>query len=191
MVPDRVKLPLQFDASLLQNDLTRLDEHEWIDHFVKRNYEGNWSVIPLRCQEGVQHPVMMIYSNAMCETYVDTPFLQQCPYFQKVLAQFKCPLTSVRLMKLSPGSQIREHCDNDLCVEDGWARLHIPVTTNVDVTFCLNGTQVVMGVGECWYVRLSDPHSVVNQGKTDRVHMVIDARVNEWLCDLLRAEIVC
>jgi hypothetical protein len=38
-----------------------------------------------------------------------------------------------------------------------------------------------MAPGECWYLRLSDPHRVANRGETDRVHLLIDCRVNDWL----------
>ena len=31
------------------------------------------------------------------------------------------------------------------------------------------------------YLRLSDPHSVANNGAADRVHLVIDAEMNDWL----------
>ena len=88
---------------------------------------------------------------------------------------------AVRLLKLSPGSRIKEHTDYDLDLQQGKVRLHIPVTTNPDVEFYLNGKQVVMNAGECWYLRLSDPPRVTNRGQTDRVHMVIDASVDSWL----------
>jgi hypothetical protein len=38
-----------------------------------------------------------------------------------------------------------------------------------------------MAAGSSWYLRLSDPHSVANRGLTDRVHLVIDAVVNDWI----------
>ena len=41
---------------------------------------------------------------------------------------------------------------------------------------------------ECWYPRLSDPHSVENRGREDRVHMVIDAEVNPWLNAMLQGK---
>lgn len=63
-------------------------------------------------------------------------------------------------------------------------RLHIPVVTNPAVDFRLNGVRCVMAAGTCWYLRLSDPHSVSNRGPADRVHLVIDAAVNGWLTDL-------
>ncbi len=75
--------------------------------------------------------------------------------------------------------------DHDLAAENGIARLHVPVVTNDDVMFKLNGTRVAMNEGECWYLRLSDPHSVENRGRADRVPLVIDAEVNEWLWGIL------
>ena len=179
---DRLQLPFQFDAHLMQQDLLKLQQTStWIDHFVTQNYEGNWSVIPLRGPKGAQHPVMMIYSDPSCNEFENTPFLASSPYFQMVLAHFKCELEAARLMKLSKGSAIKEHRDHDLSFEDGVIRIHIPVITNPQVEFYLNNKQVVMEEGSCWYLRLSDPHRVTNFSEFDRVHLVIDMKVNHWL----------
>ena len=50
--------------------------------------------------------------------------------------------------------------------------------------FVVNGTAVTLREGECWYLRLSDPHSVRNGGSTPRVHMVIDAPVGPRLREI-------
>src|SRR4029453_10385576 len=65
------------------------------------------------------------------------------------------------------------------------ARLHVPIAPNPGVDFRLNGERVVLAEGECWYLRLSDPHSVANGGDRDRVHLVIDAIVSPWLYEIL------
>lgn len=90
----------------------------------------------------------------------------------------QCPLMAVRIMKLTPGSRIREHTDHDLDIDRGLARLHVPIITIEYVYFRLNGTRIVMNEGECWYLRLSDRHSVENNGQSDRIHLVIDAEAN-------------
>lgn len=182
---DRLKLPMAFDAARLQSDLRALDAETWTDHFVRQNYRGTWSVIPLRAPAGAKHPIRMIYSDPTCTEFVDTPYLACCPAVREVLATFHCRIDAARLMKLSPGSVIHEHRDHDLSAEEGMARIHIPVATNPRVEFYLNDTRVVMREGECWYLRLSDPHRVANLGDADRVHLVIDATVNPWLSDLL------
>ena len=184
-LPDRIRLPFNFDPHLLARDLQGLAAFDWIKHFVRQNYEGDWSVIPLRGKAGATHPVMMIYSDPTATEFEDTPMLKACPYFRSVLDTFKSPLQAVRLMRLTPGSTIKEHTDHELSVEEGTARIHIPVVTSPDVEFYLNRMRVVLEAGSAWYLRLSDPHRVHNKGTTDRVHMVIDATVNAWLKDLL------
>jgi hypothetical protein len=112
---------------------------------------------------------------------VDTPLLDACPYFREVIGTFQAPLRNVRLMRLTAGSVIKEHHDVALSFEDGMVRLHIPVVTNDGVDFRLNGARVVLEAGSCWYLRLSDPHSVANRGTEDRVHLVVDAFANDWI----------
>lgn len=187
-LPDRLLLPLRFDVARMQADLAVLEAGEWMQHFVKQNFDGDWSIIPLRGPAGATHPVMMMYSDPTCTDFADTPFLSRCGYFPEVQAAFPFPLDCVRLMKLTPGSVIKEHCDHDLAFESGAVRIHVPVTTNPGVDFRLNGTRLDLREGTSWYLRLSDRHSVANQGETDRVHLVIDARrspeLEAWIATL-------
>lgn len=190
MFPDRLCLPLAFDPLRLQADLQALSAHDWIEHFVKQNYDGDWAVLPLRGPAGARHPVMMIYPDPGARAFQDTSLLRLTPYFRSVLAAFDCPLQCVRLMRLTPGSIIKPHRDHDLSFEARTVRIHIPITTNPAVEFSLNDTRVDMEPGSVWYLRLSDPHSVANRGATDRVHLVIDAEANAWLADMLgRADV--
>jgi len=185
-LPDRLRLPFTFDPELLAGDLRGLSAVGWTRHFVQQNYDGDWSVIPLRGPAGAKHPVTMIYSDPTCTEFADTPMLAACPYFRQILDTFKTPLLAVRLMRLTPGSVIKEHNDMDLSFEDGTVRIHVPVVTNAGVEFYLNRSRVVLDAGTAWYLRLSDPHSVANRGSSDRVHMVIDAEVNRWVADVLK-----
>ncbi len=181
--PDRLQLPFRFDPVLLRRDLDALSATPWTAHFVRQNYDGDWSVIPLRCMAGEKHPIRMIYSDPVATDYVDTPFLEPCLYFREVIAAFACEVRSVRLMRLTPGSVIKEHTDIDLGVESGAARIHVPVTTNPDVEFLLNRRRVDMKEGQAWYLRLGDPHAVANRGTSDRVHLVLDLIANDWLME--------
>ncbi|KQY30289.1 aspartyl beta-hydroxylase [Caulobacter sp. Root487D2Y] len=179
--PDRLQLPPSFDPALLRRDLDALSATPWTAHYVQQNYEGDWSVIPLRCAAGETHPIRMIYADPTATTFVDTPMLAACPYFRAVIAAFACEVRGVRLMRLTPGSIIKTHTDLDLDIESGAARVHVPVVTNPDVEFLLNGSRVEMKAGQAWYLRLSDPHAVANRGPDDRVHLVLDLQVNDWL----------
>jgi hypothetical protein len=183
--PDRLRLPLSFDPDLLIRDLAALSSVDWIAHFVKQNYEGDWSVIPLRGVAGAKHPVKMIYPDPAATAFEDTPMLAACPYFREVLSAFRCEVQCVRLMRLTPGSVIKEHNDHDLDIALGMARVHIPITTSDAVEFELNRRRIAMAPGSAWYLRLSDPHRVANNGAADRVHLVVDLVVNDWLTELL------
>jgi hypothetical protein len=184
-LPDRIRLPLAFDPGPLAAALAAFAEGEWVRHFVRSNYEGEWSVIPLRAAAGETHPIRMIGTHPLAGRFVDTPYLDRAPALRALLAALDCPLKAVRLMQLTPGSRILEHDDFDPDAENGTARLHVPITTNDSVEFLLNRRPVTMRPGELWYLRLSDPHAVANRGATERVHLVADVRLNGWLTGLL------
>jgi hypothetical protein len=184
-LPDRLKLPLTFDATRLDLDLARLAQADWTKHFITQNYEGDWEVVALRCASDATHPVQQIFTAPGAKNFVDTPLLATSPNLRDMLQTFHCALRSVRLARLTPGSRLKEHTDHGLGFEAGTVRLHIPLVTNPHVVFLLNGTRVLMEAGSVWYLRLSDPHSVDNRGTTDRIHMLIDAELNDWLGTLI------
>jgi hypothetical protein len=97
------------------------------------------------------------------------------------MSAFQCELLSVRLLRLGPGSIIKEHVDHSLSLEDGEARLHVPVQTNTDIEFWLNNKLIPLKAGETWCLNVNLPHRVVNNSAEYRVHLVIDCEVNDWL----------
>jgi hypothetical protein len=181
IAPDRVRLPLAFDPAPLAAEIAALERGDYTTHFVKQNYEGDWSALPLRASATATHPIQMIYPAPGVTEFVDTPWRARLPAISAVIDAFQSPVRTVRLMRLAAGSVIKEHSDLDLDVAEGFARIHVPIVTNPDVDFRLNGERVVLAPGEAWYLRLADPHSVVNGGETARVHLVIDLIVNDWL----------
>jgi hypothetical protein len=185
--PDRLKLPVAFDPAPLAADLAALAAAPWTPHFVVQNYAGDWSVIALRAPKGTadQHPIRQIYSDPSITEFEDTPLMDACPHLRAAAGAFGAP-HAVRLMRLTAGSVINEHADHDLAVEDGMARIHVPVTTNPQVVFEVNRRRVDMAPGEAWYLRLADPHRVANRGARDRVHLVIDVPSNPALDALMR-----
>jgi hypothetical protein len=184
-LPDRLRLPLEIDAVPLAAEAAALPDTAWTRHFVPDNYRGDWSVVPLRAPAGASHPILQITSPPDCRDWVETEWLAACPAICALLSRLECPLAAVRLMRLGPGSEILEHFDHDLSADFGMARLHVPLSTSPAIEFLLNRQAVTMTPGECWYLRLADPHAVTNRGSTDRVHLVIDAEVNDWLAELL------
>jgi hypothetical protein len=177
-----LKLPLQFDPIALENDLKQISSDEWVKHFNDRYFEGEWSGVALRAPEGAS---AQLYSDpGKDELVVDTPVLLRCPALGNALASFKCQIKSARLLKLGAGARILEHRDYNLSLDDGEVRLHIPVTTSPLVGFYVNGERIVMNPGECWYLNANLPHKVKNCAEADRVHLIIDCKVDLWLRSL-------
>jgi len=178
-LPKAHRLAFQFDPARLQADMDALAPAEWVPHFNKGYYEKEWSGVALRSVGG--HPTQLYPDPTAHGAFADTEVLARCPYLAEVLATFKCPLTAVRLLKLGMGARIREHRDYNLGYEDGEIRLHIPVRTHPDVDFFLAGERLSLHEGECWYLDLNLPHRLENRSPLDRVHLVIDCVVDDWL----------
>lgn len=180
------RLPLQFDTRSLQADLRRMAAADWRAHFNAQYHDGGWSGIALRSLDG--NPANLYPGPVAGASYADTPLLATLPNIRAALAQFRCPLEAVRLLRLMPGGQIHEHRDYGLGIALGTVRLHIPVITAADVEFYVDGMRVPMQQGECWYLDLSLPHRVQNSGKAERIHLVLDCSVDAWLRSLFPSE---
>lgn len=180
-----VRLPLRFDAEALQADVDRLRPDDWVPHFNTSYYEGDWSGVALRSVGGVAR---QLYPDPTAQQeFADTEYLNSCPAARDALATLECPLLAARFLRLGAGADIREHKDYNLGYEDGEVRIHIPVRSNDEVEFVLDGRPIEMEEGEAWYLDLNLPHRVANRGSEDRIHLVVDCVVNEWLRSLLEA----
>lgn len=75
--------------------------------------------------------------------------------------------------KLFAGGVISKHIDNgdDLTLVH---RLHVPIITNEDTIFTCGGEEINMKEGCAYEINNQRLHGVVNNGKTDRVHLLID-----------------
>jgi Aspartyl/Asparaginyl beta-hydroxylase/Nif11 domain len=179
-----LRLPFDFDPQRLQADLQSALGEQWTPHFNRDYYHGDWSGLALRAVKGAADP---LHSNEQHppESFADAPVLDRCEYFRAALATFQCPLKAVRLLRLKAGSIIREHSDGDLGYDRGEIRIHIPIVTNPAVEFYLGGERIVLNEGECWYLDLSRLHRVQNLGATDRVHLVVDCALSDWMRSVL------
>lgn len=174
------KLNLSLNLASLQQEVAGLlSSQEWMPHFNSAHYQGDWNILPLRSPGGhVNKP----FADLMIEThYEDTFLMSMLPETARTLNRLVCEKLSVRLLNLKAGSVIKEHKDAELAFEKGEARLHIPLFTNNHVEFYVENDRVIMHEGECWYINANLPHRVSNLGITDRIHLVIDCKVNEWL----------
>lgn len=176
-----IRLPLQFNISALQNEVDAISR-DWPLHYNQAHYTGNWSILPLRSAGGnMQNSVAFAAADTH---YADTELMNECPAIRNLLDGFACEKLAVRLMRLEPGAEVKEHTDRDLRFEEGEVRLHIPVFTNELVEFLLAGERLHMRAGECWYINAHLPHRLANPGQQARIHLVFDLVVNDWLKNL-------
>lgn len=178
---DRVKLPLTFDAEKMLAEFEALE----LGHFEYYN------VLPLRSPAHLVDtslpfpPPADDYADGSWTDWLDTPELKKSPYLTSVVDTFRehTSVTLVRLLRLAPGSVVEEHTDPTLGLEvhKSVIRLTVPILNKEKIDFFLNGTPVPMLRGECWYLRLTDPHKVTNNGDTERINLSIDMIPNEWV----------
>lgn len=173
------RLPLAFDAAALMGEVSRLPSEEWALHFNETYHNGGWSGIALRGTGG--HSRTLFLDPARSGEVRDTGIASRCPQLAAAIAAFACPVRAARLLRLAPGGVIEEHVDPDLRFEDGEARLHVVLASHREVEFYLDGARIVMEPGECWYLDVSRPHRVANRGAGERIHLVIDVAVDDWL----------
>jgi len=181
-----IKFPIVFDTEKLKNDLSKIINKKWTDHYNTNDYTGKWTSVALMSKDGKSDSIYAFDSNN--DEIVNTEILDSCTYFKEVLEGFLFEKTAVRLLQLAVGAEIKPHSDHCLGYEDGSFRLHIPIITNPEVEFILDGKRLIMNEGECWYIDANFEHSVANKGKQDRIHLVIDGIRNDWTDDLFYNE---
>ena len=177
------KLQLPFDLNAMQSELS-LAGKQWKLHFNTYHYSGSWTVLPLRSPGGNDDNIIPDLMGANTE-YRDTGYMTNFPSAKKLLTGLRCQVLAARFLNLQAGAVIKQHRDHELAFEKGEARLHFPVITNPDVEFYCEDDRVILNEGECWYLNANLPHRVSNNGSADRIHLVVDCKVNDWLKDIV------
>ena len=184
-VSDRIKLPLTFDVDKMKAEVEALGLEDFI----------YYSALPLRAPAHEVDPSRPFpppaddYADGSWTEWLNTSHLESSPYFLSIVKGFQehTKVTLVRLLRLSAGSTVAEHTDPTLGLQihKSVIRLTIPIVSDEGVDFYLNNEPVPMEPGECWYLRLTDPHKVVNEAATDRINLTVDMVPNEWVRSLI------
>ena len=185
-IADRIKLPYSFDVAKMQEEVLALN----LRYFIY------YSVIPLSRPERLKgEKTVEDYADGSWANWIDTELLKTSPYLTSIVDTFRkyTKVTLVRLLRLEAGAVVKEHVDPTLGleIEKSVVRLTIPIFSENEVEFYLNNEIVPMQPGECWYLRLTDPHKILHKGTTERINMTIDMIPNEWVRSMiLNAETV-
>ncbi|QIL42346.1 hypothetical protein G7074_25665 [Pedobacter sp. HDW13] len=92
----------EYNIPLLKSELSIALQQNWVDHFNKNDYEGDWQSIALRSASGRENDILANYG---VDEYQDTPLLNQLPYLKSIIEEWQCPKEAVRLLALHPGQK--------------------------------------------------------------------------------------
>jgi len=184
---DRIKLPFNFNVEKMHSEIKALNLADFI----------YYSVLPLRSPSHIADPSLPVppppvsgdYADGSWTQWSDLAPLKNSPYLSSVVDTFRkhSKVTLVRLLRLAPGAIVKEHTDPTLGLEqkNSVIRLTIPIQSDDAVEFYLNNSIVPMKEGQCWYMRLSDPHRIIHSGNVERINMSIDVVPNEWIKSII------
>ena len=114
---------------------------------------------------------------------------------QPVLAEATAPygyahgaFPRVMLARMAPGGVIHPHRDQNPAAK--WPhKIHVPLLTNDQVTFTVDGTDYHFAEGEAVEVNNMGLHAVANRGDTARIHLIfeyydLDQPEPAWLAEV-------
>ena len=148
-------------------------------------------------------------SKSHSEHHNNLPYaniLNSCLYFKEIFDSFETEITSFRLLRRKSHSSYGLHEDKDM--GDGIKRFQIPIVTNSDCWLCVTHYDKIsegwteensytmedfgrrfkgrhdsyqLEPGTMYQFDVTKIHTLFNEGDTDRVTLLIDVKVNDWL----------
>jgi hypothetical protein len=114
---------------------------------------------------------------------VDTAAMSSMPKAKDAARAIMMSVGGVRLgriviTRLEPGRKILPHSDVVGEYAKYYTRFHLVLQGLPGSLFNCGDETVVMQTGELWWFDASAEHSVVNNSKDDRLHMLVDVRID-------------
>ena len=161
------------DSQPLIDAILARDESDWAAQQYRQNaysvHEHTQSLVMVFCSGW---PELQITKEPSWDILKDTAV----PLMHNIIEEFFPPGgTIIRAMaaKLVAGGIISPHRDTHSSFVNSH-RIHIPVTTNTGVRFMIDGRPHRFTVGQAYEINNQKNHSVMNNGKEDRVTFIFD-----------------
>jgi hypothetical protein len=161
------------NSAALSAAVKKLDERAWIDCDIRqKSYDVHRQTrsIVLVFAQGWPDIHVGKYSGWNLLAGVAMPVVNE------VIEHYYPPGGDIiRLMvaNLVAGGSIDEHYDADPSFALGH-RIHVPLQTNPDVRFLIEGRRYVMDEGKAYEINNLKFHAVHNEGTEDRHHLIFD-----------------
>lgn len=176
-LPAAVRLPFQFDVERILREVEELQAEDFAE--IPSSYITPNGLLAAHLL--VADPKVTSLDDEVL--FVPSGILESCSYIREVLDSFLTKKQLARVHKLQPGAQIAPHIDS-MSYELGIFRVHIPVSSGTGAGFILDGKALQMSPGEAWFLDVSRPHHVANDGEKERIHLVFDCHRNSWSDEL-------
>jgi len=170
------------DVSSIKNKIKNLDDNIWNIETIRQNkYVVHKNTKTINLLWSLESLVNSFIENKKSKEY----YLFEIDIFLEKIKNLymnkygKGKFKRIILTKLKAKSNIDLHIDEGKSLKTCF-RTHIPIITNPNVYFFVNGEQKNMKEGEIWEINNKLPHMVQNQSEFDRVHLIIDYDVNNF-----------
>lgn len=159
-----VRLPMQFDAERLADEIAVFAEDAWKRKALQAPDEYELSLVAVHGDPG---------SEATSGPMRPTAYLARCPCLMQVLASMDAVWGRTRLVKSKDRLGIERRADTSY-YSVTHASMHVPIATHSGVRFLCDGAEIHMGAGECWVVDTWRDQRIVVDQSGERVHLVAD-----------------
>lgn len=170
------------DVSFIRDKIKNLDDNIWnIETIRQKIYEQHKNTETINLLWSLESLKNSLFENKKTKEYyffeIDN-FLESIKkLYEKQYGKGK--FKRIILTKLKAKTNIDIHIDQGESLKNCF-RTHIPIITNPDVHFFVNGEQKNMKEGEIWEIDNEKLHEVRNQSKFDRIHLIIDYDIKKF-----------
>ena len=167
------------------NFINKINNFENIKKYIELFMDKDWKEYTFRQDNFDVHAetltIPIIYNEDFDKEILDKG--NHHGIFVKILGSIEAELLAkhgsghiVRaiLVNLPSKCKIKPHQDYGKSLKET-LRYHLPIVTNKDVIFTVGGESKNLKEGLLWEIKNTEKiHSVINNGQTDRIHLIID-----------------
>lgn len=154
-----------------------------VDDFIPIMETFDWDVYTFRQENFKSHTqtksIRLIWDEMKKEIIYWDDYMKLKPLLDSLSEIFMKEigpgfLSNAILVKMPPHTKVERHKD-EYEFFDKNNRMHVPIITNDKCIFEVDGEEINMKIGEIWEINnFEKQHSVINNGDTERIHLIID-----------------
>ena len=161
------RLPLRFDETQLQQELSQFDETDWGGH--SPSAVGDASIIMVSVGGTFNHDF------ALSGETKPTAFLERCPYLRQALKSLNSPISRCRVTRLAGAASMPARMNRNY---HGFRRIsvYVPIVTNPTARLFCRDKSIQMAAGDVWTFDHTLPHWMINKSSQDCFHLIVEIR---------------